>query len=181
MFGYQNLMRETYLAHKNFKDEWKNWERVDKKLKSEPESVTNARNNFFQKLDLLYSLKIEPLEKKFRDNPNSAMDELIEFLSVDIPCFRCGYAKEVFLHWLKNTELSSNEVGELQQVALKMCETNNVRREFRRWCRLMIKLADADFVLQLKNLVTRDELFTRLKASWMLELIEKHRTDLRET
>lgn len=185
MFGYQELMRETYSAHKNFKDEWSDWSngklKKDKKSKGnvEPESVTKARNEFFRKLDVLYSLKIEPLEKKFRDDPHSATAELIEFLSVDIPAFRCGYAKEVFLQWLKNVELTTGEIKQFQQVALKMCETNNVRREFRRWCRLMIKLADEDFVLKLKSFVKSDELFTQLKAKWMLELIEKHRTDLR--
>lgn len=168
------------MAHKNFKDECKKWESKDKQLKSEPKSVTDARNFFSQKIETLYSLKIYPLEKKFRDNSKSAMDELIEFLSVDIPCFRCGYAKEVFLQWLKSTELSSQEVKQIQQVALEMCETNNVRREFRRWCSLMITLADTDFVLKVESLVKSSSLFTRLKANWMLDLIEKHRIDLRK-
>lgn len=185
MFGYYELMQEAFSAHKNFKQEWSDWRngklKKDKKAKgnAEPESVTKARNKFFQKLDILYNLKIEPLEKKFRDSPHSATAELAEFLSVDIPAFRCGYAKEVFLQWLKNVELTAGEIKQFQQVALKMCETDNIRREFRRWCRLMIKLADIDFVLKLQNLVKSDKLFTRLKANWMLELIERHRTDLR--
>lgn len=165
MFGYQNLMQEAYLAHENFKNEWKDLRdgklKKDKKAKGslEPESVTKLRDDFFQKLNVLYGTKIEPLEKKFRDDPILAMEELIEFLSVDIPAFRCGYAKEVFLQWLKNTELSSKEIKQIQQIALKMCETDNVRREFRRWCRLMIKLADVNFVLKLKNISKSKNLF----------------------
>ncbi len=109
-------MREASLAHKSFKQEWSDWRngklKKHKKTKGnvEPESVTKARNDFNQKLDLLYSLKIGPLKKKFRDNPHSATAELAEFLSVDIPAFRCGYAKEVFLQWLKNVELTAGEI-----------------------------------------------------------------------
>lgn len=186
MFGYQTLMQESYLAHKQFKDELKLWQsgktKKNKRAKgnAEPESVKDARNNFLLKIDNLYGLKIEPLEVKFRQNPKRAFDELIEFLSVDIAAFRCGYAKECFLRWLKNTELSSTEVVRLQQVAIKMCETDNVRREFRRWCRLMIKLADAEFVQQLESLLQNENKFTRLKSKWMIELIQKHRIDLKD-
>lgn len=180
-------MQEAYLAHRNFKDEWNNWQsgKLKKTKKSsgnvEPESVRNARNNFFQKLDALYSSKLEPLEKKFRANPKSAIDELVEFLSVDITAFRCGYAKEVFLQWLKHTELTSKEIKQFQQIAIKMCETNNVRREFRRWCRLMIKLADVDFVAELKSLSESENHLARIKSKWMIKLIQKHRTDLKKT
>lgn len=180
MFGYQELMQEAYLAHRDFKDKWKKWEYVDKKLKVEPKAVTDARNKFFQKLDSLYVTKISPLELKFKENPNSVVDELIEFLSVDITAHRCGYAKGIFLQWLKNVELTADEIKQFQEAALKVCQTNNVRREFRRWCRLMIKLADEEFVSNLKILVKSDEFFTRLKSKWMLELIEDHRTDLRK-
>lgn len=94
MFGYHQLMNESYSAHKNFKQEWADWRngklKKDKKAKGnvELESVTKARNEFHQKNDALYSLKICPLEKKFRENPHSAVAELIEFLSVDIAAFR---------------------------------------------------------------------------------------------
>ena len=186
MFGYQSLMQETYLAHEDFKKEWKDWRngnlKKDKKGTGclEPVKVTAARDNFDHKLDALYGSKIEPLEKKFLDNPKSAMDELIEFLSTDITAFRCGYAKEIFLQWLKNTEISAKEIKQLQQVAIKMCETNNVRREFRRWCRLAIKLADKEFILELMQLLKSENVYTRIKSRWMIELIQKHRLDLRK-
>ena len=179
-------MNESYLAHEYFKNEWADWRngRLKKSKKQggnvEPESVTKARNQFHQKNENLFVLKIYPLEKKFRQNPHSALAELFEFLSVDIAAFRSGYAKEVFLQWLKRIELTESERKKIQQIALKMCETEIIRREFRRWCRLMIKLADADFVLKLTDLIKDGELFTRLKAMWMIELIKKHRADLRE-
>jgi hypothetical protein len=184
MFGYQTLMQETYLAHENFKDVWEKWrngklKKINKaKRIAEPEIVTDARNKFHQKVNVLYGSRIEPLEVKFRRSPKLAFDELIEFLSVDITAFRSGYAKEIFLQWLKNTELSSKEIIQLQEVGLKMCQTDNVRREFRRWCRLMIKLADLDFIKKLEGLLESENKFTRLKSKWMIQLIQKHRLDL---
>jgi len=185
MSGYRQLMRETDSAHTHFKNEWKNWQngRLKKSTKeqgnSEPESVTEARNDFFQKLDILYG-KLEPLEKRFRENPNSAFAEICEFLAVDITAFRGGYAKEFFLQKLKQLELSTGEKEKVKEIALKYCETKNVRREFRRWCRLMIKIADFRFVSELEKNLESDNNFARFKSRWMLELIEKHRTDLRK-
>ena len=180
-------MQESFVANQNFKNEWKDWRngKLDKKklrgLKAnvEPKSVADARNLFFQKNDLLYSSKIEPLERKFKENPIVAVDEVIEFLSVDITAFRCGYAKEVFLHWLKQIELSLKEIEQLQRLAIEVCETGSFRREFRRWCRLMIKLADGKFVINLQILLKSENHFTRIKSKWMIEAIQKHRLDLR--
>lgn len=86
MFGYYELMNETYSAHKNFKQAWADWRngklKKDKKAKGnvEPESVTKARNEFFEKNDALSNLKIHPLEKKFRENPHFAIAELRIFV-----------------------------------------------------------------------------------------------------
>lgn len=182
MYGYQQLMQETNLAYKNFNDEFNNWRKSrsnkDKKESSEPESVIKARNKVYQKLDVLYGSKIEPLERKFNDDPSSAIDELFEFLSIDIPAFRSGYAKEVFLQRLKKVCLSAGEREKLKSIALKYCETENVRREFRRWCRLMIKNADPQFIEELEKNLKSDNNFARFKSRWMLKLILNHRADL---
>lgn len=186
MYRFRESMLDVYLAHCSFSKEYRNWR--DGKLKkvkslnasAEPESVKIARNLFLQKLDTLFGSKIEPLETKFCENSNAALDELVEFLSVDIPAFRCGYAKEVFLQLLKNSVLTEKQVTNVRKVAIEICTTNNVRREFRRWCRLMIKLADAEFVFSLKELLNSENLYTRLKSKWMIELIRKHRLDLRD-
>jgi hypothetical protein len=186
MFGYQLLMREVYSAHEKLKQEWADWQNgnlkksKERKGNVEPESVTKARDEFYDKLNLLYSLRLEPLEQKFRGDPHAAFAELMEFLSVDIAAFRTGYAKEVFLRWLKNVDLSQNEIRETQRTALEICAKPNIRREFRYWRRLMIKFADADFLLELKKLTESDEPLTRLKSAQMCEAIEKHRTDLSE-
>jgi len=185
MSGFQILMQESFLAHQNFKSVWRAWR--SGKLKdakgvkphTEPKTVTEARNLFLAKNDLLFSSKIEPLEIKFKKNPN-ALDEVIEFLSVDIPAFRCGYAKEVFLQRLKKSEFSKNESEKLQNLLIEVCKTKSFRREFRRWSRLGVKLADENFVEELKLLRKSENNFARIKSKWILETIGQNRLHLRD-
>lgn len=178
-------MREAFLAHRDFKDEWKNWRtgklksRQKEKGNKEPRSVSVARKVFWEKTDRLFDA-VNILELKFTENQGLAIDELTEFLEIDIPAFRCGYAKEIFLEKLKNIELTESEKKKVRRTAIAVCANGNIRREYRRWCRLMIKLADADFIPDIRHNLESEEVFVRLKAKWMIELIQKHRPDLRD-
>jgi hypothetical protein len=144
----------------------------------EPKSVTEARNLFWAANDLLYSSKIQPLEIKFKQNPKVAFNDLAEFLFVDVVAYRCGYAKEIFLHWLKHIDFSFDEIKKLQSLVISVCETKSFRREFRRWCRLAVKIADSDFVIELKKLKEGENHFAKVKSGWMLEMIQQNRLDL---
>ena len=105
---YKELMQNSFATHQKFKEVWNLWK--SGKLKdakgikphTEPTLVSDARNLFFEQNDLLYTQKLEPLEQKFNVNHKDSLDEVIEFLSVDITAFRCGYAKEVFLQRLQD-------------------------------------------------------------------------------
>ena len=188
MSSYSELMRELHKANQDFKKEWNEWrngkikpteKKKLKKLKGrEPESVTIARDKFWDALNLLYDTKLAPLEIAFRENPSFAADEVIEFLSVDITAHRCGYAKECFLTKLKSIELTNNQKLKLQQTALALCESYNFRREMNYWSRLMIKLADIDFVNELKTLSNSSNRYAQIKAKWFLKKILHHRKDL---
>jgi hypothetical protein len=185
MSDFVNPMRELHGAHRNFKSEWRRWQNGEIKRKEkkelkglEPESVSLARDKFYESLENLYQTKIYPLESKFCTDPQIAVDEVIEFLSVDIPAFRCGYAKEIFLSDLKKVSLSPEQKQRILQVTLEVCEAFNFRREFRRWCRLMIKLADREFVEKLTQLSKSTNRYAAIKSKWMLETIFRHRKDL---
>lgn len=186
MSDFNTLMQESFDAHQNFKRVWRDWR--SGKLKdakgvkphSEPQSVIVARNKFLSSNGRLFSSKIEPLERKFRENPKDSLREVIEFLSTDISAFRCGYAKEYFLKLLKQTEFSKAQIGEIQNLLIKVCETNSIRCEFRRWCSLAVKIADKDFVVKLENLVESESYFTRTKSKWILRIINQNRLDLRK-
>ena len=191
MSNLKEMMQETYLAQQNFRDEWKKWRsgkikrkrsKKDKRKngETEPQSVTEARNVYFQALDKLFQTKIYPLEIKFRENPHLVLDEVLEFLATDILVFRCGYAKGEFIDLLKKAELNADEINKVQAVALQVCESEHIRREFRRWCKLMNKIADKEFVLNLQNLLKHQNKKVQLKTKWGLEMIQKNNPELRK-
>ena len=188
MSDYRNLMRELHKAHQEFKKEWKDWrngnvksteKKKHKKLKGqEPETVTIARDKFYDALNRLYDTQLIPLEIAFRQNAPTATDDVIEFLSVDITAHRCGYAKEWFLTKLKSVELTSSQKLKLQQIVLELCESYNFRREINYWGRLMIKLANQDFVEKLYALSNSSNRYAQVKSKWLLDKILHHRKDL---
>ncbi len=151
--SYSKLMQDAVDAHCHFKNEWNTWRRRPEGP-FEPASVQKARNRFLEAADLLYQIKLEPLDLGFHERPNDFFDELCTFLEADITAFRCGYAKELFLQRLKGIPLKERQRNRLREIALRYCRSATVRREFRRWCRLMVKLADDGFVNRLR-LMTR--------------------------
>lgn len=188
MSSYRELMRDLHEANREFKDEWNDWwnkkikpteKKKLKKLKGrEPESVTVARDKFYVALNRLYEMQLAPLAIAFRENPSSSADDVIEFLAVDITAHRCGYAKEWFLTKLKSVELTSSQKLKLQQIALNLCESYYFRREINYWSRLMIKLADKDFVNKLNALSNSSNRYAQIKAKWLIDKILHHRKDL---
>jgi hypothetical protein len=185
MSDFKTPMRELHKAHRDFKSEWQRWRngeltRKEKKESNayEPASVSAARKSMLTALDRLFVSQIYPLETELRSNPSSAADKIIEFLRVDIPAFRCGYAKEFLLSKLKTVELTEEQKQSLREIALEVCEANHFRREFRRWCRLMIVLADKALTEKLIKLAESPNRYAERKASWMLETIFRHRPDL---
>ncbi len=181
-------MRELHKAHREFKKEWNDWrnekikptekEKLNKLKGRESEAVSIARDKFYVALNRLYDTQLQPLEIAFRENPLSAADDVIEFLSVDITAHRCGYAKEWFLTKLKSVELKTSQKLKLQQTALDLCESYNFRREINYWSRLMIKLADQNFINKLNALSNSSNRYAQIKAKWLLDKILHHRKDL---
>ncbi len=190
MSNYAELMARLRETNQNFRKEWRRWKEGKlnhkQKLKLrrlklrdvEPETVTLARRDFIKSFDELYDTKLGPLEVKFQINPQLATDEILEFLSVDILAHRCGYLKEHFLKEIKRIELTSEQQQELRQISLTLCETYNFHREFRRWCRLAIIIADEDFIRELKKLSTSLNRYAQIKSKWVLDMIARHRKDL---
>src|SRR4051812_34063532 len=111
---YKNLMEKQYDAHRDFH---RIWDQAKDKNCSE---VDDARNRFFAANDELWSTLLGPLQSKFHCDPNSAMDEVIHFLEVDVPAFRCGYLKEYFLQHLKSQELSEGQKQRLCATAFDL-------------------------------------------------------------
>ncbi len=188
MSSYRELMQALDKANQDFKKEWNDWrngkikraeKKTLKKLKGlEPESVTAARDKFWDAFNRLFDTHLKSLEIAFLENPSSVADDVIEFLSVGITAHRCGYAKERFLTKLKSVELTSSQKLKLQQIALALCESYNFRREINYWSRLIIKIADEDFVNKLNALTNSSNRYAQIKAKWLLDKILHHRRDL---
>lgn len=142
----------------------------------EPAEVKEARNAFFKANDELWNKLLYPLQSRFHTNSESTVDELLDFLEVDIPAFRCGYLKEHFLERLKSVDLTDYQKLRLQKIALGLCKNDTVRREFRRWVNLMRKNADRDFVIQLRDMLATSSQ-TRA-AKLMLEEVLGSRKEL---
>ena len=184
MSRYRESMLEVYVAHQRFRKKWDDWQAgrrpaSRKEWGAEPASVTAARDEFRARTNFLYQTKLDPLAARFRAAPRDAFDEALEVLTADVPAFGTGYAKEVFLQKLKAARLSPAEAERLRAAALAVCEAPTLRREFRRWCRLMIVFADAAFAARLGGLIRSENRYARIKARWMRSAILRQRTDLR--
>ena len=185
MNDYRHLMENLHLAHQKFQQQWRDWRNgklPQEQLKGyEPESVSAARKELLDALNFLFNTRLTPLEIKFRENPESAVDEITEFLSIDIPAFRCGYAKEWFLKKLKSVPLKSSQQQKLRQMALDLLARPKYCRELGAWSRLMIVLADESFIEELKNLSESADEMIGQRAKRVLDKIFHHRADLAGT
>lgn len=169
------LMQSLYLAQQNFKESWKK-QYVNLK-KAEPSQVTETRKVFLTALDKLF-IVLWKYEKDFLAGDSAAIDRILDFLEVDIPAHRCGYAKEKFYRRLKSFSLNANQTERIRRLAFKLCASGNYRREFRDLVRLMIKIADENFIEKIKELEAKSEGVVKFKAKLTLETILKNRMEL---
>jgi hypothetical protein len=120
-----------------------------------------------------------PHNQFLQGNPK-AIDEIISFLEIDVIAFRCGYAKEFYFHKLKSLSLNQNQINRLQGLALTMCQNLTYRREFTVLIRLMIKLADKDFIDKTRSLlINNTSKHISKKTRRMIEVILNNRPDLK--
>jgi hypothetical protein len=130
-------------------------------------------------LRLLYET-LAPAEKRFFAGDLTAVDEIINFIEADIAVSRSGYLKERFYRRLKALNLDRDQVVRLQEIAIKRCQGVEQRREDAELRRLMIRLADREFLQRLLTLPDADSAHVQHKKSLMLEVILRGRKDLRQ-
>lgn len=169
--NYFEMMNRAHKAHQEFHLIFAEYLKNDGRHKTEPPKVRQAREHFFSEYDRLWQNLLAPLIGSFQNDKSSAIDELIEFLDVDIPVFRCGYLKEYFLKRLTSVELLPRQQKRLLEIGMYLCTTNSIRREFRRWVNLLSLIADQEFVNRIETLDT-------FAARITLDKILKNRRDL---
>lgn len=141
--------------------------------------VKDARATFFEMHNQLWNRKLDPLQQRFSEDPRGTVDGVIDFLEIDIPAFRCGYLKEHFLQKLKAVELDATQKWRLKQATIDLCARMNFRRELRYWSRLMIKLADIDFIAELQEIARHSAGRKFNAAQHVLDTVLENRKDLR--
>jgi hypothetical protein len=169
-------MNSVYKAHRDFHAAWSTRYRKPR-TQPEPVEVTNCRNYFFVQLDRLFN-ELAKYEENFFNGKPEAIDAILNFLEVDIPAFRCGYAKEKFFRRLKSLPLNSIQEKRILDLAYKLCQTNTYRREFRDLVRLTIKLADKEFVERIESLRKNSGGKVKFKSELLLDTIRNNRKDL---
>jgi hypothetical protein len=121
---------------------------------------------------------LEPLGTGFRQGDEQAINEVINFLAIDTPAVRSVYIREKWLRRLKAIQLSSHQQQRLKQIALSHCAGHHFLREMREWNRLMIKLADKEFLRSASPMMDADHPVVKAKARQMLFTILNSRQDL---
>jgi hypothetical protein len=111
-------------------------------------------------------------------DPDGAADSVIDFLEIDIPAFRCGYVKEKFLRKLKSVALAEHQQTRLKKVALSLVAQGHYRRELSGWSRLMIVMADEEFIRSLQDVIKSLDAGQARGAERMLRVLIENRPDL---
>jgi hypothetical protein len=193
---YRRLMEQIRLAHQAFKTSWTDargtalerlapagrtasWEQVGQANRiayQAAQSLADRRNRLLREL---FAEHLGPLRDGLLAGEPDAINSIIDFLEVDVAAFRCGYAKQDYLRRLKTIPLTDQHQARLRQYGLRLCATPAHRREIREAARLMIRVADQDFVNQLRALTTGSNESVRRKVTKVLSVVLNGRKDLR--
>jgi hypothetical protein len=95
---------------------------------------------------------------------------VFDFLSVDPIYFRSGYEKERLLRALKSLELSEREKAVIRETILRRVR-DGALREFRRFCQLVPRIQNDDFVSELRKRARSTDPQIRRRAAFALEYV----------
>ena len=176
MNSFRELVERVHVAHTDFTKAWKTAPHGH--ASKEPQDVTETRVKFRQALNALF-VKLEPLEQAFLAGDPQAIDAILDFSEVDIPAFRCGYAKQKYFRKLKSLSLNKAQEERLRRLAYDLCRSPNYGREITDLARLMIRLANDPLIRELQQLSRDTDDRVRKKSQRMLDVILHNRVDLR--
>jgi hypothetical protein len=133
---------------------------------------------FRYELQVLQERYIGPLEKRFFSGDPGAIDEAIVALSIDVPSYRAGYRKEDYYRRLKKAALSEEQISKLKAIVLQRCASREYRREDLELGRLLVKLADMEFLNAVEAVAARKGSMVEKHKQRMLEAVLHGRKDL---
>jgi len=101
-------------------------------------------------------------------------------LEVDIPAFRSGYSKEWYYRKMKRLALSEKQTRRPREIALDRCASHEYRREDSGLRRLMIQLADFQFLERVAAIPAKNGSPVDGHKNRMREVILQGREDLHD-
>jgi hypothetical protein len=176
---YRELMQNVHDAHVLSKEAFReigSWKSKDEKAFANARKLLDTFKEHSKSLDV----RITPLINALRPGNEHVVDEVLEFLAVDVLAFGCGYAKEKCYRRLKHVELSSSDIGRIKDIAFRRCASNEYRREDSELRRLVVKIADLEFLEEIAGISAGDSPRVAEHKKRMIEAILTGRKDLRE-
>lgn len=176
---YRELLENVRRAHLDFKNAYR-FANGSRGKNSKGRGKAEAElEELYKHLRILGGL-LEDIRKRVADGSSQAVDDLIEYLAVDIPAFRSGYAKERFYRQLKKIPLTQAQIDRLRDIAIARCASNEYLRDDSELRRVMIRLADLDFLNRVAVIPAPSGSRIEVHKRRMFQIILTGRKDLRE-
>lgn len=175
---YESWLRRIDEAHKCQQTAWEeaktaklaDWELNSKTMPSEKHWEVNgfayeaARMHAQTRNDLMFQLFEALPFQEMANGDSEAIDHILDFAEIDIPAFRCGYAKEWCYRRLKRMTLTEVQQQRLLNLTLQLCQNSGWRRELSDLAKLVSAFANADFMKKLRLLEKSESKYVRAKA-----------------
>jgi hypothetical protein len=178
---YRELMQNVHDAKLAFDESfreigsWKN--EKDKKAVAKAKKLLESFKEHVRALDV----RLTPLIETIRPGNEHVIDEVLEFLVVDVLAFRSGYAKEKFYRRLKHVELSPAQIEKIKNIALQRCASKEYRRDDSDLRRLVTKHADLEFLDRVAEIPAAEGSRVEGHKKQMFQTVLAGRKDLRES
>lgn len=122
----------------------------------------------------LYVSEIDPFLRRVYEDSEYTCDEQLEFvicfLEVDPIFFRSGYIKEEILRKIKRAKLTKNQMNRLRNILIQAVKDRG-SREYKAYCRLAIRIADANLISSLESIFRNNEGALKSRAKLMLQYV----------
>jgi hypothetical protein len=177
--SYRELMQNVRDAHVLSKKAFReigSWKSKDEKAVAKARKLLEAFKEHFKALDH----RLTPLIETIRPGNEHVIDEVLEFLAVDVLAFRAGYDKEKCYRRLKHVELSPIQIEQIKNIALLRCASDEYRREDLELRRLVTKLADSAFLQKIAAIPAHNGSRVAVHKERMIEAVLAGRKDLRD-
>lgn len=122
----------------------------------------------------LWGLWSAQAQRDIVDSSGPWRDAAILYLQISPRFFRSGYLRDVVCTRIKQAELRHQERKDIQEALLRSIVRRPSTGSFRYDCRLAIKVADSDFLQELRSLCGSRNPWSSGRASHMEQAILRH-------